>query len=614
MIEHIQINAVAPRVQYDADGLQMAFTFPFAVFKADDLEVWLDGVQAVGGFSVSGVGVSAGGSVLFTVPPASGVRVTLRRRLAPARISDFQADGIIRAKTLNDELDYQVAALQQVADDVSRCLQRPFTSPSTAELSLPEPAAGRALKWNSAATGLENSSADVDEAAAIATAQANAAAAARAAADTDRTAVAADRAAVHAERLTVAADAAATAADRGAVAADRTAVTALHDQALGAAVNAEAAARSVGTRLVGTSVTALTIAAGTQSLVAEAGKGWVAGMTVTIFVSAEPGRFMTGRVTRYDPATGQLDLEVEDVQGSGAANAWTVVLSGRRGMAGQGSGDMLASNLLSEIASQGAPARQTARGNLGLGAVAVRDTVDAGSVTLTAPAIVGRTGLGAGSAAELSLSQVLDLVGNAAQGDVLYRGASQWTRLAAGNAGQVLQSGGANGNPAWATVQSMPYAGGYRGCAVFTSSGTFTVPGGVTEVCVDVFGGGGSAVYGNRTACGAGGGRAIKRVAVSPGQQIAVTVGGASGTSSFGGWVSATGGQSAYVRSDGYAMAATAGGYGVGGDINCQGTPGSLTVGGGVAGGGWNGGVPGGGSSAVNDEWAGARGEVRVFW
>lgn len=160
MIEHLQINDVAPCVHYDSDGVQAAFTFPFAVFKAADLEVWVDKTRVAAGITVSGVGISLGGAVLFGVPPAAGRRVTLRRRMALERTSDFQTDGIIRAKTLNDELDYQVAAVQQVADDVSRCLQRPFTSGSTADLSLPDPAPGKALGWSADGTGLVNDPAD----------------------------------------------------------------------------------------------------------------------------------------------------------------------------------------------------------------------------------------------------------------------------------------------------------------------------------------------------------------------------------------------------------------------------------------------------------------------
>jgi microcystin-dependent protein len=185
MTEHLQINDIAPCVHYLADGVQAAFTFPFAVFKAADLEVWRERERVAAGFAVSGVGITGGGTVLFEVPPVAGCRVTLRRRMALARVSDFQTDGIIRAKTLNDELDYQVAAVQQVADDVARCLQRPFTSDSAADLSLPDPVPDRGLKWNADGSGLVNTDYDPDTAPAAAAAVA-----------ADRQAVAADRAVV----------------------------------------------------------------------------------------------------------------------------------------------------------------------------------------------------------------------------------------------------------------------------------------------------------------------------------------------------------------------------------------------------------------------------------
>lgn len=39
-----------------------------------------------------------------------------------------------------------------------------------------------------------------------------------------------------------------------------------------------------------------------------------------------------------------------------------------------------------------------------------------------------------------------------AQGDLIYRGASAWARLAAGTSGALLQSGGAGANPSWTTT------------------------------------------------------------------------------------------------------------------------------------------------------------------
>ena len=65
--------------------------------------------------------------------------------------------------------------------------------------------------------------------------------------------------------------------------------------------------------------------------------------------------------------------------------------------------------------------------------------------------ILGRKTAGAGDPEEMTLSELLDFIGSAAQGDILYRGASGWARLPAGSAGQVLESGGAGANPAWGT-------------------------------------------------------------------------------------------------------------------------------------------------------------------
>ncbi|MBR0650442.1 hydrolase [Roseomonas terrae] len=123
MSEHITIGDVAPRVQYVADGVLAEFTYPFPIFEEADLEIRLDGAVLAGGATIAGAGIAEGGSVVFPEAPAAGTRITLRRRLKIARATDFQANGILRARSLNDELDYQVAAIQQVADDVAGALR-----------------------------------------------------------------------------------------------------------------------------------------------------------------------------------------------------------------------------------------------------------------------------------------------------------------------------------------------------------------------------------------------------------------------------------------------------------------------------------------------------------
>ncbi len=192
------------------------------------------------------------------------------------------------------------------------------------------------------------------------------------------------------------------------------------------------------------------------------------------------------------------------------------------------------------------------------------------------------------------------------------------------------------------------------GVASFLSSGTFTVPAGVTAVEVELWGGG-SGSYASAANCpsggGAGGGYARKRITgLTPGQVVPITVGagGAGGTtggglpapggsSSFGSYVSATGGSLNVLATTAYpANGATPGGNGFGGDINVPGSAGqagALTSGGlgggtalggmqnsgttGVAGlfpgGGASGAGTGSGSTPYNGA-SGAAGFVIVRW
>lgn len=70
--------------------------------------------------------------------------------------------------------------------------------------------------------------------------------------------------------------------------------------------------------------------------------------------------------------------------------------------------------------------------------------------------ILARITAGSGDWEEATLSEVLDLVGSPAQGDILYRGASAWSGLAADTDGKVLTTHGAAADPTWET----PSAGG----------------------------------------------------------------------------------------------------------------------------------------------------------
>lgn len=76
--------------------------------------------------------------------------------------------------------------------------------------------------------------------------------------------------------------------------------------------------------------------------------------------------------------------------------------------------------------------------------------ITGGDLTIGTGKVAGRTTAATGAIEALTLTQVLDLVGSAARGDILYRAASSWSRLGAGTSGYFLQTSGAGADPAWA--------------------------------------------------------------------------------------------------------------------------------------------------------------------
>lgn len=195
------------------------------------------------------------------------------------------------------------------------------------------------------------------------------------------------------------------------------------------------------------------------------------------------------------------------------------------------------------------------------------------------------------------------------------------------------------------------------GSQVFNEDGTFIVPGGVSRIVVELWGGGGKggaggsgnvllSVHGADGGGGGGGGYAKGILNVTPGQELAVTVGAGGGIAANGGTssigsISATGGHGGGGGSDAFSEGWQVGkggfgGTGAGAPITIPGqfgqsgfNPGQAGTGfGGNAGGGGGfggnpGGVnsPGGGGSggkgqigAGNAGTAGARGRVIVWW
>ena len=163
MTNTFDISETIPHINYEADGSQTIFCFPFLIFETGNITVYLDGEPVSSGYSVEFTPNVSGGNVIFTTAPANGTEVSLVRELTIQRISDFQEGSEIRTKVLNHEFNYQMACTQQIADALNRALIAPPYSGTQFSTALPIPSANKALIWNQDANALTNSIFDINE-------------------------------------------------------------------------------------------------------------------------------------------------------------------------------------------------------------------------------------------------------------------------------------------------------------------------------------------------------------------------------------------------------------------------------------------------------------------
>lgn len=149
-----------------------------------------------------------------------------------------------------------------------------------------------------------------------------------------------------------------------------------------------------------------------------------------------------------------------------------------------------------------------------------------------------------------------------------------------------------------------------NGSEIFTSSGVFTVPDGITSITIEVVGAGGTG-GGNGGGGGGGGGYAKGAYTVTPGNTIEVSVGVGSsgsvaGTTSAGNLISASGGENGFSVPNPNLGGGGAGGVGTNGNI--------ANSTGGTGGGGYWTYFGGGGGGAAGASGDGSIGGNTIVW
>jgi len=134
------ISSTTVKNSYSGDGATTTFTYTFKIFQDSDIQVI---IRAANGtettktitthYTVTGAGVSAGGTVVFTSGniPTNTQTVVLRRNIPQTQAIDYIANDPFPAESHEEGLDRATMAIQQIQEEVTRSLKLSKTNTMT---------------------------------------------------------------------------------------------------------------------------------------------------------------------------------------------------------------------------------------------------------------------------------------------------------------------------------------------------------------------------------------------------------------------------------------------------------------------------------------------------
>jgi hypothetical protein len=119
--------------QATGNGATTVFPFQFLTLVKTDLSVYLDATLKTVDvdYTVSGLGVTTGGSVTFLVAPGNGVIVSIQRTMRRERTTDYQNLGDFDANTVNPDFDRPILIEQDIDVQLGRSIRTPANEVAT---------------------------------------------------------------------------------------------------------------------------------------------------------------------------------------------------------------------------------------------------------------------------------------------------------------------------------------------------------------------------------------------------------------------------------------------------------------------------------------------------
>ena len=138
------VSSTTARVAYSGNGTATVFPVPFYFLANSQLGVSLyssAGVETVQvlntNYTVTGAGVSGGGSITMTVAPASGTTLIIYRGVPLTQATDLLPNDRLPAESIEQSLDKLTMLTQQLNESVVRSIRGPIGDSSSLDMRLP---------------------------------------------------------------------------------------------------------------------------------------------------------------------------------------------------------------------------------------------------------------------------------------------------------------------------------------------------------------------------------------------------------------------------------------------------------------------------------------------
>jgi len=153
--------------KYTGNGSTTEFSFNWKIFTETDITVTLEtistGAQTVLTFGTD-YNLSFGdvaGYVTLNTAPSADYYVIISRNVSDYQSKTYSTSTGFQGSEIENSFDKVSCNLQEIDYTLKRAIKSPVGSQSL-DLTLPEPDAHKALKWNEAETGLENSTVNIN--------------------------------------------------------------------------------------------------------------------------------------------------------------------------------------------------------------------------------------------------------------------------------------------------------------------------------------------------------------------------------------------------------------------------------------------------------------------